>query len=161
MGRFHARKTAKGGGYPVGRYGHRTIVWHWHGKENATGAQVPIPHLERPLGKDLVSQLDLYAVSLMERTGGYGPSDMGSIPVLRAIRRNFWVLQQMKLPVWCNWSSRAGVVLARSPFKSEDLFAPCYLNRRVANRQLRRTVNPLSSGTVGSAPTSPTNLMLP
>ena len=27
----------------------------------------------------------LYAVSLMERTGGYGPSDMGSIPVLRAI----------------------------------------------------------------------------
>ena len=26
----------------------------------------------------------LYAVSLMERTGGYGPSDMGSIPILRA-----------------------------------------------------------------------------
>ena len=78
-------------------------------------------------GKDLVSQLDTYAVSLMERTGGYGPSDMGSIPVLRAIRRNLWVLQQVKLPVWCNWLSRAGVVLARSPFKSEDLFAPCFM----------------------------------
>ena len=35
-------------------------------------------------GKDLVSQLDIYAVSLMERTGGYGPSNMGSTPVLRA-----------------------------------------------------------------------------
>lgn len=35
-------------------------------------------------GEDLVSQLDLYAVSLMERTGDYGSSGMGSTPVLRA-----------------------------------------------------------------------------
>ena len=35
-------------------------------------------------GEDLVSQLDLYAVSLMDRTGDYGSSDMGSTPVLRA-----------------------------------------------------------------------------
>ena len=27
----------------------------------------------------------IYAVSLMERTSGYGPEDMGSTPVLRAI----------------------------------------------------------------------------
>ncbi len=37
----------------------------------------------RIVGKILSINL-LYAVSLMERTGGYGPSDMGSIPVLRA-----------------------------------------------------------------------------
>ena len=45
--------TTEGGGYPVGRYGHRTTVWHWHGEENATEAQVSVPYLERPLGKTL------------------------------------------------------------------------------------------------------------
>lgn len=37
----------------------------------------------RIVGKTLLVNL-IYAVSLMERTDGYGPSNMGSTPVLRA-----------------------------------------------------------------------------
>ena len=48
-------------------------------------SQIRTEAVEEPRrDEDLASQLDLYAVSLMERTGGYGPSGMGSTPVLRA-----------------------------------------------------------------------------
>ena len=43
----------------------------------------PVSHVENSGFKSPI-EYQLYAVSLMERTGGYGPSDMGSIPVLRA-----------------------------------------------------------------------------
>lgn len=81
--------------------------------------------------------------------------DMGSIPVLRAIRRNLWVLQQVKLPVWCNWSSRAGVVLARSSFKSEDFFR-ALLFGSVSGIGNAADCNSVASGIVGSSPTRPT-----
>ena len=38
---------------------------------------------KRVMKQTMIAKI-IYAVSLMDRTGGYGPSDMGSIPVLRA-----------------------------------------------------------------------------
>ena len=48
------------------------------------GVQVPTTTLKRATGKDLVSQLGIYAVSLSDRISRYEREEVGSTPALRA-----------------------------------------------------------------------------
>ena len=86
--------TTKGNGWSISRKRVSSDCFGVSTKENTVGAQVPIRSPSAGCREDLVSQLGIYAVSLMDRTSGYGPEDMGSTPVLRAI--GFSLAEQIK-----------------------------------------------------------------
>ena len=74
--------TTKGDGGPAGRKVALGDCFDIGAKENITGAPVPVPHLERPLGKDLVSQLIYACVAHMcgQSAGLKNQRFVGSIP---------------------------------------------------------------------------------
>ena len=84
LGRFHARLTAKGGGGLAGRKVELGDCLVLARKKTLREHKSP-SHTQRSVtGKDLVSQLDIYAVSLSDRILGYEPGEVGSTPTLRA-----------------------------------------------------------------------------